>query len=156
VVTRSASGAEDHDVIAQEVFEQMRAEDGFTLSWTAHGLGYAIPREAKQALDQGMIVTCNVSRRAVAEARARLGRVAVVLVTAPRDVLAERLAARGRESASDIAARLDRDPGGADLAADHAIDNVGPVETHVAALAAFLEGLPDHRSIDRAATKLEA
>jgi ribose 1,5-bisphosphokinase len=141
LVTRPVSGDEDHDVIAPEIFERMSAERGFALSWTAHGLGYAIPLEAMRGLARGAVVTCNLSRRAVPEARARLGDVVVVLVTAPRDVLARRLEARGRETREEIAVRLDRDVGTADLMPDVTIDNVGDVISRMAQFAAFLEGL---------------
>ncbi|HVM80756.1 MAG TPA: phosphonate metabolism protein/1,5-bisphosphokinase (PRPP-forming) PhnN, partial [Stellaceae bacterium] len=49
-----------------------------------------------------------VSRSILAEARRRYRPLAIVEVTAPVEVLAERLAARGREGAADIAQRLAR------------------------------------------------
>jgi ribose 1,5-bisphosphokinase len=73
IVTRASSGFEEHDVMAPDVFRRMEAEGCFALSWAAHGLGYAIPLEAKAALAQGAVVTCNLSRRAIAEARSRFG-----------------------------------------------------------------------------------
>jgi ribose 1,5-bisphosphokinase len=51
-----------------------------------------------------------VSRTVLHEA-ARMRRLQVVQVTAPRELLAERLARRGRETAGQIAARLDREMG---------------------------------------------
>ncbi len=68
----------------------------------------------------------NVSRAAIAEARARYS-CKVVEITAPPEVLAKRLAARGRESESDIAARLAREA--APVEADVTIVNDGPPET---------------------------
>jgi ribose 1,5-bisphosphokinase len=147
-VTRSASAFEDHDVIAPDVFEQLRSEGRFTLAWTAHGLGYAIPAEAKIALAEGAVVTCNLSRLAVADARSQLSDVAIVLVTAPRAVLAERLAARGRESAGTIAQRLDRAPGADDVVPDCVIDNSGDVEAAIDRLVAVLQNLADGVSVE--------
>jgi ribose 1,5-bisphosphokinase PhnN len=51
----------------------------------------------------------------------------VVEITAPPAVLAARLAARGRESAADIEARLARQVGASE--ADVVLVNDGPVET---------------------------
>jgi ribose 1,5-bisphosphokinase PhnN len=65
----------------------------------------------------------------------------VVLVTAPCAVLAQRLGARGRESAEDIARRLARDAGSMDLAPDCVIENVGPVNVSIDQLASFLSSL---------------
>jgi ribose 1,5-bisphosphokinase len=148
LVTRSASAFEDHDVIAPDLFDELRSDGRFTLAWTAHGLGYAIPAEAKRALAEGAVVTCNLSRRAVADARSQLGDVAVVLVTAPRATLAQRLATRGRESAGTIAERLDRDPGADDLVPNCVIDNSGDVEAAIDLLTAVLQRFADGAGIE--------
>lgn len=108
VVTRAAGGVEDHDCLSPEAFEAAEAAGAFALSWRAHGLGYGIPASAADAVAAGRCVVCNASRGIVAEARARFPRVEVVQVSAPAEVLAERLAARGRESAEDVAARVRR------------------------------------------------
>ena len=52
-------------------------------------------------------MVANVSRAVVAEAAARFP-VSVIEVSAPADVLARRLAARGREDTVDVARRLSR------------------------------------------------
>ena len=80
-------------------------------------------------------MVCNVSRRAVAEARRRLPRVRVVSVTASPAVLAERLAARGRSEDGDLAARLARE---APIEADLTIVNEGGREAASERLVAFL------------------
>jgi ribose 1,5-bisphosphokinase PhnN len=67
-------------------------------------LRYGIPAAAVQAAP---VVVANVSRGVIADAAARFP-VRVIEVTAPADVLAARLAARGRESADDVARRLAR------------------------------------------------
>jgi ribose 1,5-bisphosphokinase len=101
VVTRAADrGAEDHEPATEAEF----AARDFALSWSAHGLRYGIPAEAIRAAP---VVVANVSRGVIAEAASRYP-VRVIEVTAPSDILAARLAARGRESAGDVASRLTR------------------------------------------------
>ena len=83
---------------------------------------------------------CNLSRSSIGEARLRFPDVAVILVTAPADVIAARLAARGRESAEVIRARLARKVDREDaLHPDLSIINDGPVEAAVGRLMAYLQ-----------------
>jgi phosphonate metabolism protein PhnN/1,5-bisphosphokinase (PRPP-forming) len=109
VVTRPAQpGAEDHDSLTPEEFAAAARDGAFLLSWRAHGLDYGIPASLQELRRDGIAVVANVSRAVVEDARRRLGPVRVVVVTAPPEVLAKRLAGRGRESADDILARLRR------------------------------------------------
>lgn len=109
VVTRVAQAqAEDHDSVTPEGFEDLKTAGRFALFWDAHGLSYAIPASVEDIRATGTTVIANVSRSVVEEARKRLGKVGVIVVTAPRDILAQRLATRGREGAQDIERRLDR------------------------------------------------
>ena len=55
------------------------------------------------------MVIVNISRAVIAAAERLAERVVVLNITAPVPVLAQRLAARGRESEADIAARLKRE-----------------------------------------------
>lgn len=108
VVTRPAGqGDEDHEPATEAGFEKRRRAGGFALHWRAHGLLYGVPADVELDLAAGRVVLANVSRAVVADAVARFP-VAVVEITAPADVLARRLAARGREDAVDIARRLSR------------------------------------------------
>lgn len=108
-ITRPAdAGGEDHVSLSPEAFARCRATGGFALEWRAHGLDYGIPVEATGWLAAGETVVANVSRTVLDEARRRLPPVQVVLVTAAPEVLAARLAARGREDADDIRQRLAR------------------------------------------------
>jgi phosphonate metabolism protein PhnN/1,5-bisphosphokinase (PRPP-forming) len=101
VITRPTdAGGEDHEAITEKEF----AARDFALQWQAHGLRYGIPAEVIGSRD---ITVANVSRTVIAHAAQRF-RVRVIEVTAPRTVLAARLAARGREDESDAAARLAR------------------------------------------------
>ena len=100
VITRPADPeGENHEPVTEAEF----AEREFALSWSAHGLRYGIPQSALDA----PVVVANVSRGMIAEGALRHD-VRVIEVNAPAEVLAARLAARGRECAGDIARRLGR------------------------------------------------
>lgn len=108
-ITRPAdSGGESHQSITSDDFDRLSKEGAFMLSWRAHGLGYGIPIAVKEALARGRSVVVNVSRQVIDEARQTWSPVRVMLITAPKDVLRERLIKRGRETADDIERRLDR------------------------------------------------
>lgn len=99
VITRPAdAGGEAHEAITEAEF----ARRSFALRWQAHGLHYGIPH-----VEMDCATVANVSRTVIAEAATRYA-VQVIEVTAPADVLAERLGQRGREGERDMAARLAR------------------------------------------------
>lgn len=127
IVTRAASAAEDHDTLTEAAFDRALAEGAFAIWWGAHGNKYAIPRAAEDAIRAGRTVLCNVSRAVVAPQRARYARVTAVLVTAPEDVLRQRLASRGRSSDGDVAKRVAR-AGEVEVQPDVVIYNVGEVQ----------------------------
>ena len=117
-ITRPAeAGSEDHEALSEADFAARRAAGGFALSWGAHGLRYGIPRDIEEDIAARRVVIANLSRAVLPEASARY-RLRVLNITAPMEVLAARLAARGRERTADIAARLARDvvlPDGLDV-----------------------------------------
>jgi len=135
LVTRPPSGDEDNDEIDPAAFDRGCAAGAFTLQWRAHGLGYAIPAQAADHVAGGHVVVCNVSRRIVEEARERGLPVSVVEVTAPPEILARRIAARGRPEDGDLAARLARE---ARVRADLTILNTGTPEDAAARLTTHL------------------
>lgn len=108
LITRAPDATEASEAVDEASYRAMVEGGAVALHWRAHGLGYAVPGTADAAIRQGATVVVNVSRQVIAEALARYARLTVVLVTAPHDVLAARLAGRGRESEADIAARLSR------------------------------------------------
>lgn len=109
VITRpSAAGGEDFEGVTEAVFADRLAAGAFALHWQAHGLRYGIPLAELAPLREGRDVIFNGSRQALQAARDRFPDLTVIVVTAPVQVLAERLAARGRETRSDIEARLTR------------------------------------------------
>ena len=142
MVTRAANAFEDHDTIGEDEFAAGHAAGTFALSWRAHGLGYALPGDAVTAIGGGSVAICNLSRGAIPEARRRFARVLVVRVSAPPEVLAERLAKRGRETAEAVAERLRREAvRDSEYPADLVVMNDRPVAITGGELVEFLSRL---------------
>ena len=132
LVTRPASEFEDHDTISEISFDQAVAERRFAFWWSAHGLSYGIPASIDDDIRADRTVICNVSRTIVAAARERYARVAVVMITAPPEVLAARLAARNRTSDGEITGRIARSTTlDGNIHADFVIRNVYQPESGV-------------------------
>ena len=149
VVTRTVQDpSEDHDIMTPAAFAAARADGRFLLSWEAHGLGYGIPMSATAALTRSQVLVANVSRTVIIAAEQAVGCVVVFHVTAPVDVLARRIAARGREPFADIAARIARQAplvaGGATIIE---IVNDGDPATAAAELTAELRRLADQTAV---------
>jgi ribose 1,5-bisphosphokinase len=140
VITRpSEAGGEEFEGVTRAEFERRRALGEFVLWWDAHGLRYGIPRGIVERLDGGTDVIANLSRGALPDARRFFRGMQVLALTARPEVLAARLAARGRETAEDIAERLARAGEFAVAGPDVVLlDNSGtPAETVAAARAAL-------------------
>jgi len=126
VVTRPASVFEDNDFISKSDFAKAAEQGAFAFRWSAHGHDYGIPVSIDVDIEKGRTVVCNASRAVVGAVCRRYAHVIVVLVTAPQDVLAARLAARDRASDGRIAERLGRiDLAGETCRPDVIITNVG-------------------------------
>jgi ribose 1,5-bisphosphokinase len=144
VITRPAgAGGEGFDALDDARFDAAVADRTFALQWGAHGLRYGIPRARLAPLTGGRDLLVNLSRRVLVEAQGLpdIPALHVILLSAAPEVLAARLAGRGRESAADIARRLER--AGMELppgltAPVHPIDNSGPLAQTVAACRAAL------------------
>lgn len=109
VITRPADAAsEDHDTLADEDFEEAEKAGAFAVSWPAHGLRYGLPISLDQTIADGHVAVANVSRGALPLIKARYANVVVTEITASAEILAQRLAARGRESRGEVLARLAR------------------------------------------------
>ncbi|MEP2641808.1 phosphonate metabolism protein/1,5-bisphosphokinase (PRPP-forming) PhnN [Roseobacter sp.] len=109
VITRPAdAGGETFEGVTPDIFEQRRAAGAFVLSWGAHGLRYGVPIAVLDALAQGQDAVVNLSRGVLPKAQALFDPFHVVWLTAPPQVRATRLAARGRETTDQIAGRLTR------------------------------------------------
>ncbi len=133
-----APETEDFQSVTEHKFRALEASGGFALHWQAHGLFYGISTSVHQSLQQGSSVIANLSRSVLGEMMVRFSKSRVVNVTATPDVLATRLAARGRETETDIAARLARSTDAVPSTA-LVIDNSGSLEDGIAA---FLAALP--------------
>jgi len=138
VVTREASSFEDNLQVSHDAFRQALARDEFVLHWEAHGHCYGLPRSTDEDIRAGRTVVANVSRTVVEAMRRVYANVTVISVTAPPEVLAERLAARARSSDGELADRLGRVVA---AAADVTITNVGGIEDHARRLVEVIRGV---------------
>ncbi|MBX9454391.1 MAG: phosphonate metabolism protein/1,5-bisphosphokinase (PRPP-forming) PhnN [Mesorhizobium sp.] len=145
VVTRPASlEAEDHDTLDTASFAKAEAAGAFALAWRSHGLSYGIPASIDKTILDGGVVVANVSRGVVAVIRRRYRNTLPVMVTVSRDVLAARLATRGRETADEIASRIRRNDEYGTLGADcRVIDNSGTLDEAAARFIRILEAARD-------------
>ncbi len=109
IITRTAdAGGEDHLAVSDDAFDAQLAQGRFAFHWAAHGLRYAIPASIEADLAQGRVVVFNGSRKALPEIMRAYPRLLVLMISASPDILEQRLRARGREDAGEIAARLAR------------------------------------------------
>ncbi len=142
VITRPAdAGGEDHQPATDDEFDARQRSGGFMISWRAHGLSYGLEKSLEDDLARGRNVVANMSRAILPEIVARFPSHKVVGITATPEILAERLARRGRESAPEITERLtqkaDRYPPGAKRIT---LKNDGSPEEGVTRLLAILKG----------------
>lgn len=130
VVTRASSADEDNIALSPDEFARARDHGDFAVHWDAHGHSYALPLEINDDIRVGRAVVVNVSRTVIAALRGTYANVVVVAITAPPDVLAQRLAARARHSDGNIADRLARSVDDASTNADVTILNAGSADYH--------------------------
>ena len=108
-ITRPADiGNENHIALSAAEFATRQNAGLFALFWHSHGYSYAIGIEIDIWLKQGCTVVVSGSRAALDQARQRYPDLQLVWVTAANDVLLQRLLQRGRESATEVKARLQR------------------------------------------------
>ncbi len=108
VVTREASAAEDNETLSPDDFREVLKRGEFALHWEAHGHLYGLRRAIDDDIRSGRTVVINVSRTVIGAARDAYANVKVVSITAPPEVLAERIAMRARSSDGLAANRLGR------------------------------------------------
>ena len=130
VVTREASAFENNEQIGVEAFRQARSNGAYAMHWEAHGHCYGLPRAIDDDIRAGRTVIANVSRTVIGRARETYQQVVVVSITAPPQVLAERLAMRSRSSDGQLEHRLGRTVDEASAAPDFTILNVCSAEYH--------------------------
>jgi ribose 1,5-bisphosphokinase len=139
VVTREASVFEDNEQMHPDQFRQALAGGRFAAHWQAHGHSYALPAGINDDIRSGRTVVANVSRTVIGAMRRAYANVVVALVTAPPEILVQRLAMRARGSDGNIKHRSDRVVEDAPLA-DVTIINVGPAADHKHELLRVIKG----------------
>lgn len=108
-ITRPAgAGGENHVALTDSEFEMRRRQGLFAFHWLAHGNAYAIGAEILRWRALGLTVVVSGSREHFAQAGGIDDGTVPVLITAPAERLAARLARRGREDAGAARARLQR------------------------------------------------
>ena len=139
VVTREASSFEDNVQLSVDDFCTALARGEFAMHWEAHGHRYGLPRTIDDDIRAGRTVVVNVSRSVIDVMRHAYVNVLVVAITAPSDVLAQRLAMRARTSDGMLQDRLTRKVAD-EAAADKTIVNVGSAEFHARQLVQIIRG----------------
>jgi ribose 1,5-bisphosphokinase len=139
VVTREASAAEDNEALSPDAFREALARGEFALHWEAHGHLYGLRHAIDDDIRAGRTVVINVSRTVIDAGRRAYADVTVVSITAPPDVLSERIAMRARGSDGLSGQRLSRTVH--EMAApDITILNVGRPEDHARRLVRIVRG----------------
>ena len=140
VITREASASEDNEEVSGGTFEAALARDEYAMHWEAHGHRYALSRAIDDDIYAGRTIVANVSRTVIPAMRQAYLNVTVVSITAPPNVLAERLAMRGRASDGKIAQRLHRTVDDAATAPDVTIVNTSSAEYHARQFVRIIRG----------------
>jgi ribose 1,5-bisphosphokinase len=138
MITRAASVFEDNEEVGSDAFRDALARDEYAVHWEAHGHCYALPRAIDDELRAGRTVVANVSRTVMGTRRV-YANVTVVSITAPPQVLAERLAMRSRSSDGKIEQRLGRTVDETLSAPDVTIVNVSSAEYHARQLVRIIK-----------------
>ena len=138
VVTREASVSEDNAQLAPGEFREALARGDFAMHWEAHGHSYGLPRAIDDDIRAGRSVVVNASRTVIDAARHAYANVTVIQITAPPEVLAERIMMRARSSDGKAEQRLGRTVDAA--MPDVTILNVGRPEDHARRLVRAIKG----------------
>jgi ribose 1,5-bisphosphokinase len=140
VITRAASASEENEEVSSGTFQEALARGEYAMHWQAHGHCYALSRAIDDDVRAGRTVVANVSRTVIGAMRRAYADVLVVSITAPPDVLAERIAMRARSSDGRLESRLHRTVEDASAAPDVTIVNTGSAEYHARQLVRVIKG----------------
>ena len=140
VITREASASEENEEVSAGTFQEALTRGEYAMHWEAHGHRYALSRAIDDEIRAGRTIVANVSRTVIGVMRRAYADVAVVLITAPTDVLAERIAMRGRSSDGRVENRLRRTVEDASAAPDITIVNISSAEYHARQLVRVIKG----------------
>jgi ribose 1,5-bisphosphokinase len=140
VITRAASASEENEEVSLGAFQEALARGEYAMHWEAHGHCYALSRAIDDDIRAGRTVVANVSRTVIGALRSAYTKVVVISITAPPDVLAERIAMRARSSDGRLEGRLRRTVEDASAAPDVTIVNTGSAEYHARQLVRVIKG----------------
>jgi ribose 1,5-bisphosphokinase len=140
VITREASAAEENEQVSAGTFQEALTRGEYAMHWEAHGHRYALSRAIDDEIRAGRTIVANVSRTVVGTMRDVYADVVVVSITAPPNVLAERIAMRARSSDGKLEARLGRTVEDAAATPDVTIVNTGSAEYHSRQLVRAIKG----------------
>nr|WP_321463478.1 phosphonate metabolism protein/1,5-bisphosphokinase (PRPP-forming) PhnN [uncultured Cohaesibacter sp.] len=151
-ITREAGDpSEDHLSMSVTDFQRAEMQGQFVISWGAHGLYYGLPASMLDHLQGGGVAIANGSRKTIPLLKERFARLKVINLTVEPEILARRLAKRGRESAEEIELRLARTR---EISSDGLfgedtihLDNSGDLSRAGAALVALLRSCADEGAI---------
>lgn len=106
-ITRPAhAGGENHIALSEDEFHYRDQMGCFAMRWHSHDTWYGVGIEIDQWLAKGLKVVVNGSRGYLNQAVTMYPHLIPILISAAPDRLRERLMARGRETGSEIEARL--------------------------------------------------
>ena len=140
VITREASASEENEEVSLGTFQEALVRGGYAMHWEAHGHCYALSQAINDEIRLGRTVVANVSRTVIGNMRRVYADVVVVSITAPPDVLAERIAMRARSSDGRLESRLRRAVEDASAEPDVTIINTGCAEYHARQLVRAIKG----------------
>jgi ribose 1,5-bisphosphokinase len=140
VITREASASEENEEVSIGTFQEALTRGDYAMHWEAHGHRYALWRAIDDEIRAGRTLVANVSRTVIGAIRRAYADVVVVLITAPPNVLAERIAMRARGSDGTAENRLRRTVEDASAVPDVTIVNTGSAEYHARQLLRVIKG----------------
>lgn len=107
-ITRPVTTDENHHRVTQAEFDANVANDVYAMHWRANGYCYGIEKSILTDLEQGRQVLLNGSRAYLPVAQEKFPDLLGVCLVVDSATLRHRLVTRGRDSAQDIEARLQR------------------------------------------------
>jgi ribose 1,5-bisphosphokinase len=139
-ITREATASEDNEEMSLGAFQEALERGAFAVNWEAHGHCYALSRAIDDDIRAGRTVIANVSRTVIGALRRAYADVVVIAITAPPEILAKRLASRGRSSDGKIEQRLGRMVDDDSAKPNVTIVNMSSAEYHARQLMRIIKG----------------
>jgi ribose 1,5-bisphosphokinase len=140
VITREASASEENEEVGIGTFQEALTRGDYAMHWEAHGHRYALSGAIDDDIRAGRTIVANVSRTVIGAMRRAYTNVVVVSITAPPNVLAERIAMRARSSDGLAENRLRRTVEDVSAAPDVTIVNISSAEYHARQLVRVIKG----------------